>query len=289
LKAPVRTTRRAIMVSRFRLVVGALIGSFTKKILGPYVHALVVKTESGLFAIDPEDRRVGKELRMNGKYGLDEVARLQPYLNLDSRVLVVGAHIGTLAIPIAKLCKEVIAIEANPRTFEFLEMNIAMNKADNCRAVNIAVSDRDETIDFLLSRANSGGSKRVPKIKRFMYYYDHPEKISIRAVSLDRYLERKGFDLIVMDIEGSEYFALKGMQDILSKSKVLAVEFLPHHLKNVSGVSVEEFLSVITPHFSRVIIPSKKLTLNNVSEFAGTLSEMYALEQGEEGLVFTKH
>ncbi|MGH7427267.1 MAG: hypothetical protein ACREJ4_02740, partial [Candidatus Methylomirabilaceae bacterium] len=63
-----------------------------------------------------------------------------------------------------------------------------------------------------------------------------------------------------MDIEGSEYFALQGMQKILAHARVLVVEFLPHHLKNVSGVTVEQFLSVIPPHFRTLTIPSKGLT-----------------------------
>jgi tRNA G37 N-methylase Trm5 len=44
-----------------------------------------------------------------------------------SDVLIVGAHIGTLAIPISRLAKHVDAIEANPETFKFLSLNVAMN------------------------------------------------------------------------------------------------------------------------------------------------------------------
>jgi hypothetical protein len=120
-----------------------------------------------------------------------------------------------------------------------------------------------------------------------MYYYDNPKKISIRAVSLDRYLKEKNFDIIVMDIEGSEYFALQGMQEILSQCKLLAVEFLPHHLKNVSGVTVAQFLSVIEPYFSVMTIPSKQLKLST-SEFLSHLTKMYNLEQGDEGIIFEK-
>lgn len=201
--------------------------------------------------------------------------------------MIVGAHIGTLAIPISKLCKELVAIEANPNTFDLLTMNIALNAAANCRAINIAASDKDENIDFLLNRANSGGSKRAPKLKQFMYYYDNPKMVSIKAVSLDEHLEDKKFDLIVMDIEGSEYFALEGMQQILSNAKVLIVEFLPHHLKNVSGVTVAQFLSVINPHFVQLTIPSKQQVFPR-SQFETCLSEMYHKGLGDEGIIFEK-
>jgi hypothetical protein len=107
------------------------------------------------------------------------------------------------------------------------------------------------------------------------------------VVSLDEYLEEKTFDIVVIDIEGSEYFALQGMQKMLSRCKVLVVEFLPHHLKNVSGVTVEEFLSLIEPHFTRMTIPSRRLKIG-ASEFVKYLTAMYNLEQGDEGLIFEK-
>ncbi len=276
------------MFSNVRIVAGTITGRITKRMLGPHVHALVIKTEDGVFAIDPEDRRVGKELRMKGRYGSDEMERLAPYISATGRILIVGAHIGSLAIPMARSCEQVVAIEANPRTFEFLEMNIALNGIGNCRTINVAASDKEENISFLLSRANSGGSKRVPKVKKLMYYSDKPEQISIKAVSLDAILENKSFDVIIMDIEGSEYFALKGMQEILANSKVLAVEYLPHHLRYVSGVTVDRFLSVITPHFPVLTIPSKGITLRQPADALRLLTNMYNHDEGDDGIVFQK-
>jgi FkbM family methyltransferase len=255
--------------------------------LGPHVYAVVVKSENGLFAVDPEDFVIGRALRTEGAWALGELERFRSYVTRDSRVLIVGAHIGTLAIPISKLCKEVVAIEANPVTYELLTTNITLNSITNCRTINIAASDKDENIDFLLSRANSGGSKRVPKSKEFVYYYDDPEVVSVKAVSLDAYLDDKQFDMVVMDIEGSEYFALKGMPEILANAALLAVEFLPHHLKNVSGVTVDQFLSVIDPGFSRLTILSKKQVVNR-PEFAACLGEMYEKGEGDDGIIFEK-
>jgi FkbM family methyltransferase len=77
---------------------------------------------------------------------------------------------------------------------------------------------------------------------RWFYYYDNPEIVSVKASSLDAYLEERDFHIVVVDTEGSEYFALQGMQELLSNCRVLVVEFLPHHLKNVSGVTIEQFL-----------------------------------------------
>lgn len=275
------------MKQKFKFLMQSIIGPVLKRINGPHVYALITKTDNGLFAVDPEDFGVGRRLRLRGNYGIDEIKRLKSHLTPCSRALIVGAHIGALAIPISKLCKHVVAIEANPNTYELLKVNIALNAAFNCHAINIAASDKEESIKFLLCRANSGGSKRTPINKKYMYYFDRPEEISVEAFNLDRYLDNKEFDVVVMDIEGSEYFALQGMQEILSKTRLLAVEFLPHHLRNVSGVTVAQFLSLIAPHFSKLTIPSKKTTVE-ASDFIACLSEMYDFEQGDEGIIFEK-
>ena len=41
--------------------------------------------------------------------------------------------------------------------------------------------------------------------------------------SIELYIKRDDFDMIIMDIEGSEYFALQGMQKILSNTELLMI------------------------------------------------------------------
>lgn len=270
-----------------KLLAKAWLGKSTRKLLGPNVCALLVQTETGVFAVDPEDNELGRQLRLRGSWGVDELHRLEPHLGVDTSVLIVGAHIGTLAIPIARKCRSVTAIEANPRTYRLLLQNIALNASVNCTPYNIAASDRREQLGFLLNRANSGGSKRTPKNRAFIYYYDRPEEISVRAESLDQFFDAARFDIVVMDIEGSEYFALKGMQRILADCRLLVVEFVPHHLTNVSGVGVAEFLSVIAPHFGRLTIPSQGKTVE-APEFLACLSQMHAAGQVDDGILFEK-
>jgi len=275
------------MKQRLRILINYLTGLLTKKLNGQYIYALIVKTDNGLFAVDPEDSVVGRQLRVNGSYGTGELDIFRKFCTPDSKVLIVGAHIGSLAIPISRLCKEVVAIEANPYTYSLLQKNISLNEVSNCQALNIAASNKNETIQFLLNRSNSGGSKRVPLNKEYMYYYDNPKEISVDAYNLDEYIKRDDFDMIIMDIEGSEYFALQGMQKILSNTELLMIEFLPHHLRNVSGVSVEQFLSLITPHFSSLTIPTKNITVDS-QHFYSHLMDMYNNNQEDEGLIFRK-
>jgi FkbM family methyltransferase len=77
-----------------------------------------------------------------------------------------------LAIPLSRCAREVIAVEANPVTYDLSKMNSSLNSATNIQAINDAASDKEEDIEFLFNRDNSGGSKRVPKVKKHIYQKD---------------------------------------------------------------------------------------------------------------------
>jgi hypothetical protein len=90
-----------------------------------------------------------------------------------------------------------------------------------------------------------------------------------------------------MDIEGSEYFALQGMPRILSEAKFLMIEFLPCHLRDVAAVTVEQFVSLLSPHFSSACIAVRQQIIGR-EQFLPVLQEMYDRNQGDAGLIFTK-
>lgn len=275
------------LLRRLKLRAYVVLGRANKALLGANTVAIVTRTGTGLLATDPEDMGVGRELRKLGSYRDDELERVLGYIDSNDNVLIVGTHVGTMVIPIARHCKAVAAIEANPDTFGLLEMNLRLNDVRNVQAYNIAASDKAESIEFVSSRVNSGGAKRMPKVRDFRYFYDSPKTVMVPAYPLDEHLKGQTFSLVFMDIEGSEYFALKGMQTILANAKTLSVEFVPHHLRNVSGVSLRDFLDLIAPHFEHLLIP----TLNKrvmKDGFMSALQEMFDQDQVDDGLIFTK-
>jgi len=252
-----------------------------------YVTAVVTSSTQGSFACGVEDEFVGKSLRATGTYGLDEIERIAPLIRSSDEALVVGAHVGTIAIGLAAICRNVVAIEANPRTYRFLQCSVILSGASNVRPLHLAASDRQERVKFLANRHNSGGSKRMPVTMSPMYNYDSPEVVDVPGDRLDDVLEGHEFGIIFMDIEGSEYFALRGMPKILEKARALVVEFIPHHLRNVSAVSPDEFLSAIPASFDSLYVPSLGVRVST-SEFRTTLQSMFDSDRADAGLVFTK-
>ena len=110
--------------------------------LGDGVKSVIVDSKNGILAVDPRDLEVGYKLRNYGSYGLDEITRINQLITTKSNVLIVGAHIGSLLIPIAKNCNKVVGIEANPNNFNLLKTNVHLNKAENVSIHNIAASSK---------------------------------------------------------------------------------------------------------------------------------------------------
>ena len=282
-----RTMRMSDMLPRLKLLALGGTNRLRRRILGASTQALLVESRNGLFLVDVEDLYVGRHLSAQGEYGSAEIERLKQHVDMEADVLIVGAHVGSVAIPISHYCRSVTAIEANPRTCRLLRLNVLANERSNVGVINIAASDKKENLQFVMSRVNSGGSKRMPLTREYMYFYDSPEIATVRADRLDDLLKGTRFNAVFMDIEGSEYFALRGMQKILDAARVLFMEFVPHHLKNVSGASVDQLLELIKPHFSTLFVPSKNSTVSK-DQFGDVLQEMYDRQQSDDSIVFTK-
>lgn len=258
-----------------------------RRILGSRISALLIASDHGPLLVGVEDMMVGRKLVSEGSYSPEELHRLLNLVSADSEVLVVGAHIGALVIPLAKASRALTVIEANPENYRLLEMNLLLNGCGNVRAIHLAASDKHEELPFLASSANSGGSKRMPIVRDYRYFYDRPKVINVPAAPLDDVLPDSTFDLIVMDIEGSEYFALKGMPQLLARARTLAIEFLPHHLAKVAGIAASEFIDQIYPFFDQLTVPSKNLTVEKTSFYA-VLTDMFERNEIDEGLIFRK-
>jgi FkbM family methyltransferase len=200
--------------------------------------------------------------------------------------LFVGTHVGAIAIPVSKSVAKVMAVEANPDTFQLLEYNKRLNNCNNLELYELAAGEVNGEIEFLLNTANSGGSKRMPLVRKIKYFHDKPEVVKVKLKVLDEVLH-ESVDLILMDIEGSEYFALKGMAKLLSSARHLIIEFIPDHLLNVSSVKPNEFLALIEPYFNYLYVPSLDTRVTKEG-FSKQLNEMYAANISDNGIIFSK-
>jgi len=246
----------------------------------------IYATPEGKFAVPSSDLFFPHLWRQGKAFGQEEIALIRALVPEGSTILVVGGHVGGLAIPLARTAQKLTVVEANPETFRYLAANVALNASHNISLLQLAAGEKEGQIEFIANRQNTGGSKRSPVIDDWRYTYDDPDRIRVEMKRLDDVLEPQ-YDAMVMDIEGSEYFALKGMPKLLSRIRTIFIEFMPHHLRNVAGIDADRLYDVIGSDFRHLLIPSQNTTYSG-DEVAPKLRSMFQEDQNEDAIVFSK-
>jgi FkbM family methyltransferase len=264
-----------------------------KKIFGPNAKGIIYDSKNGYMALPISDITIGKNLGFKGHWNFSDIQKLLQQTTQDDVIYFIGTHVGTLLVPIAKKVKTVVGFEANEDTFWFIKANLCLNKISNATIFNKAVGDGAKKVTFYKNTVNTGGSKIKPIKDSILYNYDNPKQVEIDMVALDPFIAEQSLTPpsgIIMDIEGAEYFALKGMQATLAKVRFLYVEFVPHHLQNVSNTSVEKFIKTMTPHFSKAIFLKDNTQFDISSSEKELVKHLKTLEKNNvaDDILFTK-
>ncbi|MBU0492361.1 MAG: FkbM family methyltransferase [Chloroflexi bacterium] len=111
----------------------------------------------------------------------------------------------------------VIAVEAHPVSFEFLEVFCRLNRLENTTRLQVAVMDRPGTMSMTESyawfAATVDRNNQSPGIK-------------VRATTLDEICEAQGIEAVAylkMNIEGGERYALPGMEAMIQNVQTICV------------------------------------------------------------------
>jgi len=264
-----------------------------KKIFGPNAKGIIYDSKNGYMALPISDITIGKNLGFKGHWNFSDIQKLLQQTTQDDVIYFIGTHVGTLLVPIAKKVKTVVGFEANEDTFWFIKANLCLNKISNATIFNKAVGDGAKKVTFYKNTVNTGGSKIKPIKDSILYNYDNPKQVEVDMVALDPFIAEQSLTPpsgIIMDIEGAEYFALKGMQATLAEVRFLYVEFVPHHLQNVSNTSVEKFIKTMTPHFSKAIFLKDNTQFDISSSEKELVKHLKTLEKNNvaDDILFTK-
>lgn len=92
---------------------------------GDNVSSVCVETRHGPFLVNPADLKIGKNLLEHGEFNELEITLLTHLSKRNpSSLLVVGSHIGSVVLPVAKKFDRVSCVEAKPKSAERLRRNI---------------------------------------------------------------------------------------------------------------------------------------------------------------------
>lgn len=186
---------------------------------------------------------IGKKIARTGLYEREPLEFLLELLqNIDDAVVLdVGANIGNHALAFSTRAGQVHAFEPLPEACSLLEQNIRQNSIGNIKAHPFALSDATGMSTLYRNRSgNVGGSS-----------FDQPggtgEAVTVHKKIGDRVVEELGLDridLVKIDVEGHELYALNGLMRTLEKfHPCIVMEWTdPVSIERLRGSDMMRFL-----------------------------------------------
>jgi FkbM family methyltransferase len=169
-----------------------------------------------------------------------EIALMKKYIRTGDVVLDIGANIGFYTKILSELVGEsgkVYAFEPDKTNYGYLMKNAGHLK--NVVFFNKAVSDKTGKITLYHSDLLNVDHKTYAT-------ENYTSTTEIDCVAIDDVVPGHKVDFIKIDIQGFEYFAFKGMENVFAKMENLKIvtEFYPYGIKK-SGVSSTDFINLL--------------------------------------------
>ncbi len=217
---------------------------------------MVAKGIHGISLLFKTEDAVGRYIYKHGIYepyitSLIEKLRFRE----NDTVIDIGAHIGWYSILIDKLSPEnvkIFSFEPDPLNFKLLKENLVLNSASKVTPINKAVGESNKKAKlFLYPDKNRGRHSLLP-----LHKYD---TVEVDVIKLDDWVKRKNIKhikLIKIDVEGYEYFVLKGGLNVLKLTENIILEYSPEYMKKgmVDINKFKNFLTEISNRFQIFVI-----------------------------------
>lgn len=149
---------------------------------------------------------IGKCFELYGQYSESEVAMMGAFVKDGCTAIDVGANIGDLTLPLARMAGDsgrIYAIESNPAAFNILCANLALNAIENVKPINAFVATGPDA-----DTANKAWGQFVNIGARW-----EPQFMALDALDLPR------CDLIKVDVDGKELEVLRSGEMLVERHR----------------------------------------------------------------------
>ncbi|AIF84132.1 methyltransferase, FkbM family [Candidatus Nitrososphaera evergladensis SR1] len=206
------------IVVRFRPLAGKVLRSIKgPKFKPPARDGDKYDIQGSWMYVDDKD---SMQLTQHGIYGPEQTSLIKRLVKGDYTCLDIGANIGYFTLIMARQARQVYAFEPEPRNFEILQKNVALNNMqDIVKLYDFAVAETSDRATLHLCEMNRGMHRL------YQSHWCNDGTVEVRTARIDDLVSQA--DFVKMDIEGAELGALKGMKKLLERGTVLWMEFHP--------------------------------------------------------------
>jgi len=231
-----------------------------KKYSSSHLKYIIDDFDDNLKFICYLNEHMSSQIFWKGSYSTSQLRFLNKVLKSDMVFIDIGANHGEFTLFVAKRVPKgkVIAFEPVSKLYKKLQENIAINNLQNIETYQIGIGSKKEKLKiytqaekFIDGSINDGLPTLHPHLKRNMFLEE------IEVDTLDNVIGDKvdRVDMIKIDIEGNELFALQGMTRILQKYRpTLLIEINKEMFENAGYkvMDVFSFLSSYSYTFYRI-------------------------------------
>lgn len=210
---------------------------------------------------------IGRLIYYSKQYEPHVTKSIRKLLKKDDVFLDVGGNIGYFTMLgssiVDKNGGKVIVIEPNPQNLQLIFSSIAHNRYKNVKVYPLAVSDEAAILKFTTVGSNGGVVTKHSSDQKFTYW--------VQSVKLDEILiNEPRLDLVKIDIEAHEPFALRGMKETIMRLRPkIITEFHPWAMEINNTESPIEYLKLLETYgysLSIIVSPSGELIKNQSAD-----------------------
>jgi FkbM family methyltransferase len=223
------------------------------------------------------DDYIGQGIISSGDYEPHITSAVVNTLKTGDVFLDLGANLGYFSLLAANLVGnsgKVIAFEPNPQNLQLIYASMLRNQFSNITVYPFAASDQLRIIKLLTVGSNAGVVMPLSPHKHF--------HLLAQSVAIDTLLHgEKQIDLIKIDIEAHEPFALTGMDEVIRKHRpIIITEFHPFIMEANNHIDAEDYLRQITEYGYRLSIIESSGRIIDAPDIGFVMTFWKELNQG---------
>ena len=203
----------------------------------------------------------------------NSISNINKITNIDEKKIIIdiGANVGSVSLPLAKLFKNSLIISIEPTIYAFskLKSNVSLNPILKKRInlLNMFVSNKKNKVKEVHSSWSFLNNEKKHKVHLGIL-----KKTSLKTKKLDQICSKfKKVDFIKIDVDGHELDVFKsGKKTIMKYKPYIYFEFAPYLYKEF-GYSSEILIKFIKKELNYVFYDENLIKVSNISDFVNKL------------------
>jgi FkbM family methyltransferase len=170
---------------------------------------------------------MGGSIYWVGFHHVSELLFLKTILKKEMTFVDIGANQGEFSLFAASILKEgkVIAFEPVSYQLSLLIDNVKLNEFENIEINNYGLLNKSTSLGAFTSDESSidGGNEGLSSLYKSSSRNQFEEIIDLKVFDEEYFEKLNRLDIVKIDIEGAELFALQGMEKSISKFRPLII------------------------------------------------------------------